>query len=85
MNTGLIPLTTNTESLPETIGAADILVGIPSFNNAATVGHVVRAVSAGLAKYFPGYRAVLVNADGGSSDETSAIVAQTKSAARPIG
>lgn len=77
MNTSLIPLTADTESLLETIGTADILVGIPSFNNAATVGHVVRAVSAGLTKYFPGYRAVLVNADGGSSDETSAIVAHT--------
>lgn len=77
MNTSLIPLTADTESLLKIIGAADILVGIPSFNNAATVGHVVRAVSAGLAKYFPGYRAVLVNADGGSSDETAAIVAHT--------
>lgn len=77
MNTSLIPLTADTESLLEAIGTADILVGIPSFNNAATVGHVVRAVSAGLAKYFPGYRAVLVNADGGSSDQTSAIVAHT--------
>ena len=77
MNAGLIPLTADTESLLEAIGTAEILVGIPSFNNAATVGHVVRAVAAGLAKYFPGYRAVLVNADGGSSDETSAIVAHT--------
>ena len=31
----------------------DILVGIPSFNNATTIGHVVRAVQAGLSKYFP--------------------------------
>ena len=35
------------------VGKADILVGIPSFNNARTIGHVVRAVQAGLAKYFP--------------------------------
>jgi hypothetical protein len=27
----------------ERIGQADILVGIPSFNNARTIGHVVRA------------------------------------------
>ena len=33
---------------------ADILVGIPSYNNARTIGHVVRAVEAGLAKYYPG-------------------------------
>src|SRR3989338_90830 len=49
------------------IAQADILVGIPSFNNAATIGHVVKAAIAGLAKYFPDQRAVLVNADGGST------------------
>jgi len=52
------------------IGSADILVGIPSFNNARTIGHVVRAVKAGLAKYFPEHKAVLVNSDGGSRDGT---------------
>jgi glycosyltransferase involved in cell wall biosynthesis len=52
----------------------DILVGIPSFNNARTIGHVVRAVEAGLTKYFPGRRSVLVNSDGGSSDGTAEVV-----------
>ncbi len=49
---------------------ADILIGIPSYNNARTIGHVVRAVTAGLAKYFPGAKAVLVNSDGSSTDGT---------------
>ncbi|MEQ6341371.1 MAG: glycosyl transferase family 2 [Gammaproteobacteria bacterium] len=53
------------------IGAADIIVGIPSFNNARTIGHVVRAAQAGLAKYFPSHRAVIVNSDGGSNDGAS--------------
>jgi len=48
----------------------DILVGIPSFNNATTIGHVVRAVQAGLSKYFPDRKAVIVNSDGGSTDRT---------------
>jgi glycosyltransferase involved in cell wall biosynthesis len=52
----------------------DILVGIPSYNNARTIGHVVKAVEAGLAKYFPGRRSVLVNSDGGSSDGTTEVV-----------
>ena len=72
-----IPLAPATENRLREIDFADILVGIPSYNNAATVGHVVRAVAAGLAKYFPTKRAVLVNADGGSSDDTTAVVAQT--------
>lgn len=58
----------------ELVGSADLLVGIPSFNNAATIGHVVRAVQAGLAKYFPDCKAVLVNSDGGSSDGTRDVV-----------
>src|SRR5713101_2693651 len=77
MSNGLTPLTAPTEAQLQDIGAAEILVGIPSYNNADTVGHVVRAVSVGLAKHFPGRRAVLVNSDGGSSDETPAIVART--------
>jgi glycosyltransferase involved in cell wall biosynthesis len=52
------------------IKEADILIGIPSYNNSRTIGHVVRAVMAGLAKYFPKAKAVLVNSDGGSTDST---------------
>jgi glycosyltransferase involved in cell wall biosynthesis len=54
----------------EGVKEADILIGIPSYNNVRTIGHVVRAVMAGLAKYFPGAKAVLVNSDGGSTDGT---------------
>ena len=53
---------------------ADILVGIASYNNAKTIGHVVKAVDAGLAKYFPEKRALIVNSDGGSKDGTPDIV-----------
>src|SRR3990172_4779140 len=61
----------------ENIRSADILVGIPSYNNARTIGHVVRAVQAGLAKYFPDRKAVLVNSDGGSTDGTIDVVNRT--------
>lgn len=59
------------------IGEVDVLVGIPSYNNARTIPHVVRAVSAGLTKYFPKHRTLLVNSDGGSSDGTSQLVSET--------
>jgi glycosyltransferase involved in cell wall biosynthesis len=55
----------------------DILVGIPSYNNARTIAHVVKAVNAGLAKYFPNSKCVLVNSDGGSKDGTPDLVAHT--------
>lgn len=61
----------------EKVGKADILVGIPSYNNEKTIGHVVRASQYGLAKYFPKFRAVIMNSDGGSTDKTREIVKQT--------
>ena len=56
------------------IGGADIVVGIPSFNNARTIAHVLQAAQVGLAKYFPRQRALVVNSDGGSTDGTPDIV-----------
>lgn len=61
----------------DSIGETDILVGIPSYNNARTIGHVVRAVQTGFAKYFPDKRCMLVNSDGGSSDGTIDVVQNT--------
>jgi glycosyltransferase involved in cell wall biosynthesis len=58
------------------IKEADILVGIPSYNSAATIVHVVKAVEAGLSKYFSGFRSLLVNSDGGSKDGTTEAVRQ---------
>lgn len=59
------------------IGGADIIVGIPSYNNAGTIGHVVKAVQTGFAKYFPNKKCVLVNSDGGSTDGTMDVVQNT--------
>jgi glycosyltransferase involved in cell wall biosynthesis len=61
------------EKLAE-IKEADIIIGIPSYNNAKTIGHVVRAVQAGLAKYFSDKKTVLINSDGGSTDGTMDVV-----------
>lgn len=60
------------------IGSADIVVGIPSYNNARTIGHVVAAVQAGFARYFPDRKCVLVNSDGGSHDGTMDVVRRTR-------
>jgi glucosylglycerate synthase len=48
----------------------DVLVGIPSFQNARTIGHVVRAVEAGLRKHFPERRCLIAVSDGNSPDGT---------------
>jgi glucosylglycerate synthase len=54
----------------KSIDNAEILVGIPSYNNANTISHIVGAVQASFAVYFPKKKAVLVNSDGGSTDGT---------------
>jgi hypothetical protein len=62
----------------ERLGRADIMVGIPSFKNAATIGYVVRAAHAGLVQYFPDLKPVLVNSDAGSPDGTQRVVIETE-------
>ena len=56
----------------------DLLVGIPSYNSARTIVHVVKAAEAGLSKYFSNYKSLLVNSDGGSSDGTREAVRETQ-------
>ncbi|HEV2379986.1 MAG TPA: glycosyl transferase family 2 [Terriglobia bacterium] len=56
------------------VGEVDILVGIPTSNNAGTVGQVVTAAQAGLIRYFPRARAVVINADANSRDGTAEAV-----------
>jgi len=50
--------------------AADIVIGVPSCNHAATVVQVLRAAQAGLREFFPGQNCLLVSADVRSSDRT---------------
>jgi glycosyltransferase involved in cell wall biosynthesis len=52
------------------LGEVEIIVGIPSHNNARTIGHVVKAAQAGLLSAFPDRKALIVNSDGGSKDGT---------------
>jgi len=56
------------------VGEVDILVGLPTHNNARTVGQIVQAIQAGILNYFPRERAVIINADGGSRDGTPELV-----------
>lgn len=54
----------------EEIGSADILVGIPCFNNEKTIGHVIQMVTHGLAAHYQNTRSVIFIADGGSTDDS---------------
>jgi glucosylglycerate synthase len=54
-----------------------VLVGIPCFNSARTVGHVITAVEVGLRKFFPDLHATVLISDGGSADGTIAAAMET--------
>jgi len=56
------------------VGEVDLVIGVPTYNDAKTVGQVVQAIRAGLLKYFPRHRSVIINADGGSKDGTQDLV-----------
>jgi hypothetical protein len=57
----------------EQIEAADIVVGIPCYNNDATIVNVIKQVSRGLAKHYKSARSVILISDGGSTDDTREI------------
>ncbi len=54
----------------EEIESADILIGIPCYNNERTIAHVIQMVTHGLANYYRNQRCVIFIADGGSTDDT---------------
>lgn len=57
----------------EEIGEADVLVGIPSFNSAKTIAHVMSMAAEGLVKHFPRLKPALIVSDGHSSDGTRSV------------
>jgi hypothetical protein len=58
----------------EEVREADILIGIPCYNNEDTIVHVIQMVSHGLHAHYRDRRAVIMVADGGSTDDTRDVV-----------
>jgi len=56
------------------VGEVDILVGLPTHNNAKTIGSIVKTIQSGILGGFPRERAVIINVDGGSRDGTPELV-----------
>ncbi|MFN3284379.1 MAG: glycosyltransferase [Pseudothermotoga sp.] len=54
--------------IPNNLGTYDIVVGIPSFNNVDTIGHVARVAARGIENL--GLIGLIANSDGGSTDNT---------------
>lgn len=56
------------------VGQVDVLVGLPTLNNAATIVDVARAVHVCFTRDFPRLRTVMINSDGGSTDGTPELI-----------
>lgn len=63
------------------VGQVDVLVGVPTLDNAATVASVVRAVHEGFTRHFARQRTVMIHLDAGSRDGTPEIVREAGPAA----
>lgn len=69
---------------PHKIKQADIIVGIPSLNEADTIRFVIQQVDQGLKKYFKDYKTVIVNVDNNSDDGTKEVFLQTKTSSPKV-
>lgn len=61
---------TSYEENPGRIERADIVVGIPSYNEAKTIAHPTTQASLGLLQYFKDKTSVIINCDNNSTDGT---------------
>ncbi len=55
---------------PQGIRAADLIVGIPSFNEADSIALPTDMAGKGLVQFFPGLKSVIINVDNASEDGT---------------
>jgi glucosylglycerate synthase len=58
------------------VGEVDLLVAIPSYNNAGTIGQTVQAIEESYQQNFVRDRVVILNVDGGSTDHTTDAVVE---------
>lgn len=56
------------------VGQVDILVGLPTLNNATTVVAVAQAIYGSFTQDFPRLRTVMINSDAGSTDGTPELI-----------
>lgn len=62
---------------PEGMRSADIIVGLPSYNEASSIPFATRQADKGLHKHFSGRSAVIINCDNNSPDNTRQAFMQT--------
>lgn len=56
------------------VGETDVLIGLPTHNNAKTIGSVIEAIQETILQWFPRERVAIINADAGSRDGTPELI-----------
>ena len=57
----------------ERLGYTDVVIGVPAYFSGSSIVHVIQTIAAGLEKYYPDSKAVIMVSDGGSTDDTREI------------
>jgi len=63
---------------PDNIDSADLVVSIPSYNEADSIAYPALQASIGIKKYFPDKKAVIINCDNNSPDNTKQAFLETE-------
>lgn len=69
---------------PSGVTEAEIVVVIPSYQEADSIAYPTKVASEGLQKYFPGRASVIINADNASPDGTEQVFLDTETAVPKI-
>ena len=62
---------------PDRVRSAEIIVGIPSYNEADSISYPTSIAAQGLLRYFPDKSSVIINVDNNSSDNTKEVFMNT--------
>jgi hypothetical protein len=69
---------------PDKIDQVDLVVSIPSYNEADSISYPTQQASEGLSRYFPDKKAVIINCDNNSPDDTKMAFLNTPTSAPKI-
>lgn len=69
---------------PHRVSSADLIIGIPSYNEADNIHFVTEVCTEGLLKYFPNHKSVIINVDNDSPDGTRSVFLNTQTPAPKI-
>lgn len=72
------------EENPDHVTEADIVVGIPSYNEARLISYPTYQASLGLKQFFGAYKTVIINVDNNSTDGTKEAFLSTETAVPKI-